>query len=269
MSHLSASRSALRPLHPKYGTWALVTGASEGIGREFALALAQLGQNLVLVARRQPILEELAQELRQAHDIQVKVSAADLTDAQQTRQVMSDCEGLDLGLLIACAGFGGLGEFIQQDAAHLQAMFDVNCRAVLSLTHHYAQKFAQERRGGIVLMSSLVAFQGVPLQSHYAATKAYIQTLAEGLKLELAPYGVDVIASAPGPVLSGFAERANMKMGFGASAASVAQGTLQALGRRGTVRPGWLSKGIEASLALLPRGGRARIMGMIMRGMMP
>lgn len=103
-----------------------------------------------------------------------------------------------------------------------------------------------------------MAFQGVPRAAHYAATKAYIQSLAEGLHVELAPLGVDVIASAPGPIHSGFAERANMQMGLALQPEEVAPGTLVALGRKMTVRPGWLSKFLETALTL-PRALRVRM----------
>jgi short-subunit dehydrogenase len=116
-------------------------------------------------------------------------------------------------------------------------------------------------------MSSLVAFQGVPRAATYAATKAFIQTFAEGLRLELSGSGVDVIACAPGPVRSGFEARADMRMGAAASPATVARGTLDALGRRTTVRPGFLAKFLEASLLPLPRLARSRIMAIVMGGM--
>ena len=117
-------------------------------------------------------------------------------------------------------------------------MLDVNCRAMLVMAHHYGKRFVDRGRGGMVLMSSLLAFQGVPKAAHYAATKAYVQSLAEGLRLELGPHGVDVVASAPGPVRSGFAERADMVMGTAVTPETVARGTLAALGSAGTVRPG-------------------------------
>jgi hypothetical protein len=107
----------------------------------------------------------------------------------------------------------------------------------------------------------------VPLSANYAATKAYIQSLAEGLHAELSPYGVDIIASAPGPIHSGFATHANMQMGLALKPETVAQGTLNALGRRTTVRPGWLSKFLEITLAALPRSGRVWAMGQVMKGM--
>jgi uncharacterized protein len=116
-------------------------------------------------------------------------------------------------------------------------------------------------------MSSLLAFQGTPRAAHYAATKAYVQSLAEGLRVEWAPLGVDVIACAPGPIHSGFAARANMKMAQALPAEVVARVTMQALGRRTTVRPGWLSKLLGWSLAMLPRAAQVRVIGQVMNGM--
>jgi uncharacterized protein len=118
-----------------------------------------------------------------------------------------------------------------------------------------------------VLMSSLLAFHGTPLSANYAATKAYVQSLAEGLRAEWSAHGVDVIASAPGPIDTGFAKRADMRMAQTLPAAVVARQTLAALGRRGTVRPGWLSKLLGWSLATAPRALRVTIMGRIMGGM--
>jgi short-subunit dehydrogenase len=129
------------------------------------------------------------------------------------------------------------------------------------------RRFAQRGRGGVVLLSSLVAFQGVPRAASYAATKAFVQSLAEALRIEWKPLGIDVIACAPGPVASGFAQRANMRMNMAATPEQVAQATLKALGRQTTVRPGWLSKLLEWSLAPLPRWGRVRIMSLVMGGM--
>ncbi|WP_205750895.1 SDR family NAD(P)-dependent oxidoreductase [Deinococcus sp. Arct2-2] len=228
--------------------------------------MAEAGLNLVLVARRGDVLNALAAQL-QTHGIQTLVVAADLTHPEGVKQVTQVAHDLDLGLLVAAAGFGSSGPFLQTDLMQELEMLDVNCKAVLSLTHHFAHSFAAQQRGGLVLMSSLVGFQGVPGTANYAATKGYIQTLAEGLHAELAPYGVDVLASAPGPVHSGFAERANMRMGFALTSQEVARTTLLALGRRGTVRPGRLSVLLEASLALLPRWARTRIMAWVMGNM--
>jgi short-subunit dehydrogenase len=253
----------------KYGPWAVVTGASEGIGREFARRLGEAGFHLVLVARRAGVLEELADELRTSRAIQVKVLPADLSRQEEVDAIATRTAGLDVGLLVAAAGFGTSGRFVDSPLQDELAMIDVNCRAVAALAHPFGARFRRRGRGGIVLLSSVVAFQGVPRTAGYAATKAYVQSLAEGLRGELAPFGVDVIASAPGPIRSGFAERAGMRMGMAQTPQAVAQATLDALGRRGTVRPGWLSKLLGWSLGLLPRWARVRIMGVIMAGMTP
>lgn len=251
----------------KYGPWAVVTGASDGIGREMARVLAEQGFNLVLVARRQALLERLANDLTRQYNIETCVLAADLAQPEAVEEVIAATTGLDIGLLVAAAGFGTTGRLIDTDIEREINMLDVNCSAVLRMSYHFGRRFAERGRGGIVLMSSIVAFQGVPLTANYAATKAYIQSLAEGLHLELAPAGVDVIASAPGPTLSGFAERAEMQMGRALQPAQVARETLAALGRKTTVRPGFLSKFLEGSLSMMPRWGRSRAMGRVMKGM--
>lgn len=254
-------------LRERYGRWAVVTGASDGIGRAFALRLGALGFDVVLVARRGALLEALARELAERHRVETRCVALDLGQPGSVEALLAATRGLDVGLLVAAAGFGTSGPFVEADLGEELAMIDLNCRSVVALTHALGQRFVAQRRGGIVLMSSLLAFQGVPRAANYAATKAFVQTLAEGIRIELAPFGVDVVASAPGPIRSGFAARATMQMGQAGSPEEVARATLGALGRRGTVRPGWLSKLLEASLALLPRWGRVRALGVVMAGM--
>lgn len=254
-------------LKSRYGPWAVITGASEGIGREFARKVAQSGLDLVLVARRKPELDALAAELGQAHNVNCRVLACDLGTPDTGARIAEATRDIEVGLLVACAGFGTSGSFLEVDVAQELNMIDVNCRALTELTHVFGRRMAERRRGGIVLMSSLVAFQGVPRASTYAATKAFVQVLAEGIRRELKPYQVDVIASAPGPVESGFGRRAEMTMGMSQGPEIVAEQTLAAIGRKGTVRPGWLSKLLESSLAPLPRRARTSIMQKVMAGM--
>lgn len=251
----------------KYGPWAVVTGASDGIGRESAVQLAQAGINVMLVARRVSLLEELAADLEQRFHVQALAIEADLATRQGVEQVLAAADMLDVGLLVAAAGFGTSGRFLELPLQRELDMLTVNCEAVLRMSYHFARHFAARGRGGIVLFSSLVAFQGVPYSAHYAATKAYIQSLAEALHHELGPLGVDVLASAPGPVNSGFASAANMQMDAALDPAAVARETLAALGRRATVRPGLLSKVLIGSLAFIPRGWRVGVMARIMQGM--
>lgn len=251
----------------QYGPWAVITGASDGIGRAIATELAAAGFDLVLIARRQAALDALAAELTDAHGISTRVFPQDLATPQGWQIACAATADLDVGLFVASAGFGTSGAFLDADVETELQMVDVNCRAITGMTHHYARRLARRGRGGVILLSSLVAFQGAPQAANYAATKAYIQSLAEGLSVELAEHGVDVLATAPGPVRSGFAARADMKMGQAATPEEVARGTLRALGRRGLVRPGALSKLLAWSLAMLPRVVRVRIMGGIMGGM--
>lgn len=239
----------------KYGPWAVVTGASDGIGRAIALELAATGMNLVLVARRQDALGQLARDLRTQHAIETRTMALDLAQPSSVAALVEATRALDVGLLVAAAGYGTSGAFCEAELDPELVMIDLNCRAVAALAHAYGRRFVARGRGGLVLFSSLVAFQGVPGAANYAATKAYVQALAEGLRQELAPRGVDVLASAPGPVHSGFGARAQMKMTAATTPREVARGTLAALGRWGTVRPGLLSRLLELSLSLLPAGG--------------
>lgn len=263
----SGGSRRLERLRTRYGPWAVVTGASSGIGRETALALAEAGLNLVLVARSREALEEMAVDLASRHGIEARAVPADLALGSGAEEVEAATRDLDVGLLVAAAGFGTSGPFLDSSPEREMEMLDVNCRAPLRMSLHFGRRFAGRGRGGLVLMGSIVGFQGTPNAAHYAATKAYVQTLAEALHAELAPLGVDVLASAPGPTNSGFAARAGMRMGAALGPADVARKTLDALGRRSTALPGTLSKVLAYSLAPLPRWARVRVMGRVMGGM--
>ena len=251
----------------KYGPWAIVTGASDGIGREFAHVIAEKGINLVLVARREDELLQLADLLRARRGIDTVVLPSDLSAGDAVGKLLQEIGDRDVGLLVAAAGFGTSGAFAASDLQSELGMIDLNCRSVVEIIRAICPRLVRRGRGGVVLMSSLLAFQGVPRSANYAATKAFIQTFAEGFATEMRSVGVDVVSCAPGPIASGFAARADMRMSMSQGPKAVARETLNALGRRVTVRPGWLSKFLQLSLAFLPRWGRIRIMGIIMSGM--
>jgi uncharacterized protein len=253
----------------KYGPWAVVTGASNGIGLAFVRALAAEGFHLVLVARRADMLHQLAAELEHQHGIHCLVVPLDLSLSGSAALLDTATENLEVGLLVASAGFGTSGPLLDSSVAEDANMVDLNCRAVMELAWFFGQRFVKQRRGGVVFMSSLLAFHGVPRAANYAATKAYVQSLAEGLRVEWAPFNVDVIASAPGPIRTGFADRAQMVMAQALPPDCVARVTLNALGKKTTVRPGWLSKLLGWSLAMLPRWGQVRVIGRVMKGMTP
>ena len=252
----------------QYGPWAVITGASSGIGRELAWAIAARGLNVVLVARRQAALDTLASDLAQRFGVDTRVITADLSELADVKKVEQMTQSLEIGLLVASAGFGTTGHFLAGDIEKEINMLNVNCRALMMMSHAFGRRFAQQKRGGLILLSSILAFQGTPNSAHYGATKAYVQMLAEGLHIELTPAGVDVLAVAPGPTNSGFADRANMQMSGAMNAKDLAEPILQALGRRTTVLPGTLSKAIYWGLHSMPRWGRLRLMNNIMGGML-
>lgn len=257
-----------KTLLQRYGQWAIVTGASNGIGRQFAAELAGLGFNLVLIARRANVLEELAHQLTAQHSIECRQLALDLSQPDAVSKILDAIQALDIGLLVASAGYGSAGDMIQCDINDELKMIDVNCRSLFELSYVCGKRFSQQKRGGIILLSSLLAFQGAAGSANYAATKAYVQTLAEGMHYEMKRHGVDVLAVAPGPVATGFAQRANMQFGFALQPQTVARQSIQALGSKVTVRPGWLSKFLELSLSmLLLRNLRVLVMGRVMAGM--
>jgi short-subunit dehydrogenase len=265
---VALSRAArARKFAARYGPWAVVTGATSGLGLELVLELARRGLNLVLVARSNSSLDSLAKNLSEEQGVETRVIAADLCDPSLVEKLLGSIADLDVGLFIGAAGFGTSGLFSESKAEVELAMVDLNCRAGTAMTHHFSRRFRERGKGGLVLFSSLVAFQGVPYSAHYSATKAYVQTLAEALYVELKPHGVDVLSVAPGPVHTGFAQRAGLTMGLAMKPQGMGAVILGNLGRRALVRPGWLSQALELALTPLPRWARVRMMGIIMRGM--
>lgn len=188
------------------GRWALVTGASAGIGVALARELADAGANLVLTARRRDRLEQLAQDLQKANGIQAEVFPADLAqrDAPDAIRAFTDQKKLAIEILINNAGFGQYGELTKVDVDRLLDMVQVNCSAVVHLTRLFLPDMIQRRRGDVLIVSSRAAFQAVPYISTYAATKAFDLLLAEGLAEEMKPHGIRVCGLCPGSTESEF-----------------------------------------------------------------
>jgi short-subunit dehydrogenase len=228
----------------RYGPVALIAGASEGIGAAFARELAGLGLDLVLVARRAAPLEALAAELRAASGVTVRPVPCDLADTGAANAIAGACRGLEIGLLVYNAAASSVGRFLDIPIeSHLRAV-EVNARGPVLLAHAFGGAMAGRGRGGIVLMSSLTAFQGTPLVASYGATKAFNLVLAEGLWGELRERGVDVLACCAGATLTPGYERAtppDSASGFAPKPqrpADVAREALDALGRRPLVITG-------------------------------
>jgi len=251
----------------KYGSWALVTGASSGIGEALSRQLATIGLNIVLSGRNRKRLQSLGKALETDHGIFTEIVVADIASTPEVYKVVEEVKHIPVGLFVASAGFGTSGHFKNADLDTEINMLKVNSLALMMLTHYFARRFAEQKRGGIILMSSIVGFQGVPNAAHYSATKAYVQSLGEGLYHELKPFNVDVLAAAPGPVHSGFGEVANMKMNKALKPDDVAPSILKALGKKHTIFPGLLTKVLVSGLRTVPRWGKIRIMNRVMGGM--
>jgi short-subunit dehydrogenase len=190
------------------GKWALVTGASAGIGVELATALAAGGTNLVLTARRRERLEELATRLRSLNGVSVEIVTADLAKEDAAERIHSFAmdRRLEIELLINNAGFGVYGEFHRNSRERELDMVRVNCLAVVRLTHLFLPAMIERRSGAILILSSTAAYQAVPYITTYAATKAFDLLFAEGLAYEAGRYGVKVCALCPGSTESEFHE---------------------------------------------------------------
>ena len=195
----------------RYGPWALVTGASAGIGAEFARQLSEMGLNLVVVARRRQKLEDLARDLESRNKVQVRIVTADLSQPDFLPLILSKTDSIDVGLLVNNAGFGIAGKFLEHEVKKELALLDVNCRAPLILTHAFGRQMRQRKRGGIIFVSSVSGYIATPYESSYAASKVYELFLAESLRYELGKEGVDVLALCPGSTDTEFHEIAGSR----------------------------------------------------------
>ena len=202
-------RRAASPARTRWrGKWALVTGASAGIGRELARQLAEGGANLVLTARRGDRLAQLALELTAQHKIQAETFPADLARPETPRELFrfTQQKRLPIEVLVNNAGFGKYGEFFRTDAQRLLEMVQVNVAAVVHLTHLFLAPMAERRSGYVLIVSSTAAYQAVPYISTYAATKGFELLFAEGLAEEMRAYGVRVCCLCPGSTESEFSQ---------------------------------------------------------------
>lgn len=186
--------------------WALVTGASSGIGAEIAVSLAKRKYNLVLVARREDRLKELAEKLVSQHGIDVRVEPMDITQeaARDTLKKNLEEAGISISFLVNNAGIGQVGEYTQTSIVEYQKTIDLNCSALTALISDYLPVMQQNRKGYILNVSSVSGLMPGPGLALYHASKAFVQSLSEGLWQENRRNGVVVTASCPGPTESEF-----------------------------------------------------------------
>lgn len=196
----------------RYGPWAVVAGGSEGVGAAFARQLAEAGVNLVLLARREEPLREAAAEAEK-HGVEVRTLALDLLDPATPETVARETAGLDVGLLVFNAGANTHGgEFVESPMAAMRQVLDLNITAQLALAHHFGARLKARGRGGLLLVGSLAGFLGHEEISIYSAAKAFGRIFAEGLWLELAPHGVDVLELVLGVTRTPAMERAGLHL---------------------------------------------------------
>lgn len=186
----------------RYGPVALVTGASSGIGRAFAQALAAQGFDLVLAARRQDRLDQLGAQLAAGHGVRCHIVPVDLAQPDAPQRLLDAAADLDVGLVVSNAGFSLKGEHAANDPALMTELLMVNCHVPLQLTRGFIPRLRQRRGAGlgagIILTSSIEGLIGCPYSAAYAASKALVKALGEGLWAELTPEGIDVLTLCPG-----------------------------------------------------------------------
>lgn len=182
----------------RFGPWALVTGASSGIGREFAQQIAASGINIVLVARREDLLKEVGVELSERFGVEHRVIVLDVSREDFIGRLASATDDLDIGLVVSNAGTGNPGEFLKLDRQLLQATLRLSTMAHLNISHHFGAKLAKRGRGGLILAGAMGSENGVPCMANDGAAKAYVHSLGEALHFEFKPLGVFVTVLAAG-----------------------------------------------------------------------
>jgi short-subunit dehydrogenase len=233
---------------PRPGATCLITGASSGIGAELARGLAERGLGVTLTARREERLRDLADELVEAHGVHAEVVAADVSDEAGRAHLQAEIadRGLDVEVLVNNAGFGSGGAFVELDGEREASMVRTNVEAVVALCAAYVPGMTGRGRGAVLNVASLIAFQPVPFQATYGASKAFVLSFTEALHEELSDTGVTATAVCPGPVRTEFGEMG----GFGGADERIPG-------------PLWLSaeKVARDALAAVERGDRVSVPG--------
>ena len=249
----------------------LITGASSGIGEEFARQLAARGENLLLVARSEDKLAALCGELGQAHKINAQYVVQDLTETGAAAQLFAETErrGLSVEMLINNAGFGAMGDFTLISLERSLEMIDLNVKALTALCFYYLAPMRERKQGAIINVASTAAFQGVPFMATYAATKAFVLSFSEALWEENHSFNIHVMALCPGVTETNFFAAANSErppMRAAQTPEQVVDTALRGLKRRKThIISGWTNYFMAESERLAPRWLVARIAGKAMR----
>ena len=250
----------------------LVTGASGGIGEVFARRLAAEGHNLVLAARSEDKLNQLAGELSGRHGIEAVPIAIDLTGADADERLFEETEknSIEIDWLINNAGFGSMGDFASLDLDRELGMIDLNVRCLVGLTHRYLAGMRQRRRGTIINVSSAAGFQPIPFMATYAATKAFVTSFSEAVAEESRPYGIQVLALCPGSTETNFHAAANADRALSVKGQEtpeqVVETAMKAVGTgRTKIVSGWTNWAVASVTNFVPNSLITRTMARAMR----
>src|ERR1700688_4159984 len=265
---MSTNGSSLRE---RYGEWALVTGASAGIGLEFARAFARAGMSCVLAARREDRLKALGDELSKAHGIQTRAFAVDLAAQDGADHLADAVADLPIGILVNNAGFGYAGRFDKLETDRLRAMVVVNCLVPVVLTSRILPGMVKRGRGAVIVVGSVAGRQPLPLHAVYSATKGFDLLFGEGLWGELRGTGVDALVIEPGPTKTEFQSVAGEAVGgdHGEPAENVVRVALDALGKHPSVISGWFNWVRANAIRIVPRSTAAIIAKKVVEGTTP
>ena len=238
----------------RYGQWAVVAGASEGLGAAFAECLAQRRMNLLLIARRGELLRTVAADLTARYGVETRCLVQDLADAAPPAILAEAGTGLDIGVLVYNAAFIPVGRFVDLEQEALEQLVRVNVQGPVTVLRTLLPAMVARRRGAVVLMSSMAAMQGAPRIAGYAASKAFNATLGEGLWAELREQGIDVVACCAGAMPTPGYARSFKRSAPGMMAPEkAAELTLAALGKGPRFIPGRLNRAIvQMTARLLP-----------------
>lgn len=252
----------------RYGPWALITGASAGLGELFARRLASQGLNLVLTARREDRLQSLGQQLENEYGIETRSIAVDFGSDQLLNTIGQQTQDLDIGLLVNNAGFTNSGDFLDNSLDQELLLVHVNVRAPMLLAHHFGRLMRERGRGGIIFSASIAGFAPIPFWANYSASKSYDLFLAEALAEELKPNGVDVLALCPGATRTEFSTYTGFLASiFAMQPEKVVDQALNRLGKRHTTVVGWLNLLTVMSYRLVPRRVSSWLAGLVIRDM--
>lgn len=237
----------------KYGEWALITGASSGIGEAFAKRLGEMGMSLILVARRKEKLDEISKEIKSKNNVDVFILQQDLTKRDAVENIKKAVEEREVGLLINNAGFGSTGEFAEGDSETDKDMILLSCVIPSELTHHFVKPMKERRKGGIIFLGSVVGFIPVPYMAVYSAVKAFNHYLGSALWYELKKFNIDILSLNPGGTDTEFQRVADIKSGpLVRTPENVVETAIKSLGKKPAVIDGLVNKFYISLAKIIP-----------------